>query len=274
MNNDRFQPVDMRQISRSELLALIAQGKTPVPDSVTLDDRTSYECPHCRDTGRVTVTEERGGVEYEVSARCKYCWEKREYTRLLNASGMGEAFRDKTFERFRVWNKEAAMARATAMRYALEFTDVEHSDANSLALLGTVGAGKTMLGCCVLNDLLNRNIGVRYTKYGDMMQRLKQNVMDEEAYNRHLGNYTNARVLFIDDLFKDTRTQADLNHLYRVIDGRYFTRRPMIITSELTIDQLTDIDTAIGSRIAERCSSYAFTFLAGREGNYRLRGLI
>lgn len=274
MDNDRFQPVDMRRISHSELLAMIAQGKTPVPNSATLDGQTSYDCPHCRDTGRVTVIERHHGVDCEVSYRCKYCWEKREYMRLLRASGMGDAFSDKVFDNFKPWNREAAMARATAMRYAIEFDTIEHSDANSLALLGTVGAGKTMLGCCVLNELLSRNIGVRYTKYGEMMQKLKQNAMDEEAYNRHLGNYVNARVLFIDDLFKDSRTQADLNHLYKVIDGRYFARRPMIITSEMTIDQLADIDLAIGSRIAERCSNYAFTFLSGREGNYRLRGLI
>lgn len=275
MDNSRFWPVDMRQISRSELLALIAQGKTPIPaNCATSDDRILYDCPHCKDTGRVTAIEKRGSLEYEVSVRCKYCGERREYERLLKASGMGDAFADKVFDNYRVWNKETAMARATAMRYAMEFEAVEKSDQNSLALLGTVGAGKTMLGCCVLNDLLIRNIGVRYTKYGDMMQKLKQNVMDEVTYNRLLGNYVNARVLFIDDLFKDTRTQADLNHLYKVIDGRYFTRRPMIVTSELTIDQLSDIDLAIGSRIAERCSRYAFTFLAGREGNYRLRGLI
>lgn len=275
MDNSRYQPVDMRQISRSELLALIAQGRTPVPANCdTSADQTSYDCPYCKDTGRVTVTETRHGYEYEVSCRCGHCWEKREYTRLLKASGMGEAFKDKVFDNFRVWNKESAIARATAMRYAVEFETIEHSDVNSLALLGTVGAGKTMLGCCVLNELLARNIGVRYTKYGDMMQRLKQNVMDEDAYNRHLSNYTNARVLFIDDLFKDSRTQADLNHLYKVIDGRYFARRPMIITSELTVEQLADIDLAIGSRIAERCQNYAFTFFAGREGNYRLRGLL
>ena len=66
MDNDRFQPVDMRRISHSELLAMIAQGKTPVPNSATLDGQTSYDCPHCRDTGRVTVIERHHGVDCDV----------------------------------------------------------------------------------------------------------------------------------------------------------------------------------------------------------------
>lgn len=266
--------IELSRVSKDELLDLIKEGIIPMASSATSAVPISYECEHCKDTGRVSVIEEHYGMECSMSVRCKYCYERREYKRLLASSGMGEAFIDKTFDNFKSWNKEAALARATAMRYAIEFEEVEHTAQNSLALLGTVGAGKTMLGCCVLNDLLGRNIGVRYVPYEEMVRNLKQSAMDEEEYNRHLGNYVCSRVLFIDDLFKGSCTAADLKHVYNVINGRYLAKRPMIITSELTIEQLLDIDYAIGSRIAERCAKYAFTFMDGAEGNYRLRGLL
>lgn len=247
-----------------------------MPSSASLVAQTSskYECEHCKDTGRVTVIEQHHGIDCPVSYRCKYCWERREYRRMLAASGMGDAFNLLTFENFKSWNKEAALARATAMRYAIEFEDVEHTKQNSLALLGTVGAGKTMLGCCVLNDLLGRNIGVKYVPYGEMVTTLKQNAMDEAKYWQLAGSYINARVLFIDDLFKGSYTEADLKHLYTVINSRYLAKRPIVVTSELTIKQMCDIDLAIGSRIAEVCSKHAFTFFSGLEGNYRLRGMV
>ena len=254
--------VDFGAITKAELLELVRQGKTPVPQNMPASTNGSaYECPDCQDTGYIWG--------HNVARKCK-CWERREYRRLMEASGIGEAFRGVGFEGYEPWNSEAAKARETAMGYVRDFPAIERTRHNSLALIGTVGAGKTMLGICVLNALMAQGVGVLYVPYREMVNTLKQNAMDEAAYYLRLGRYANARVLFVDDLFKG-RTEADTKYVYDVVNERYLKNRPMIVTSELSSGQMCGIDEAVGSRIVEMCREHAFHFQLGIKGNYRMR---
>jgi DNA replication protein DnaC len=78
-------------------------------------------------------------------------------------------------------------------------------------------------------------------------------------------------MLLIDDLFKGRITESDVNIVYEIVDYRYFKNLPVIITTEKTIDQLIDIDEAIGSRLYEMSKNYLIT-LEGKKLNYRLHG--
>ena len=99
--------------------------------------------------------------------------------------------------------------------------------------------------------------------------RLKANV-NESVYGDMIKNLTEIPVLYIDDFFKGGVTQGDINLAFELINDRYNSRKATIISSEKTINDLLNIDEAIGSRIVERSGEFITNIT--RKENYRLGG--
>ena len=213
------------------------------------------------------------------SARPCKCREAKQYRRILQASGISEAFLKKTFKNFIPKHQSTAAAKQMAIDYVKEFDKISNTEENSIAFLGQVGSGKTHLSIAIANELMKRGIGVRYMQYREDIMKIKQSAVDEIAYTREINKYKNATVLLIDDLYKgavyknrmgyEAVNEADLRAMFEIINYRYLKKAPMIISSEYTVDQLLDFDEAIGSRIIERCKGHIIE-LHGMELNYRL----
>ena len=103
-----------------------------------------------------------------------------------------------------------------------------------------------------------------------MMMGLKQSVMDEENFMREMDKYLNPSVLFIDDFLKGKTTPADLNYIYRIINSRYLKNKPLIISTEKTVDEILSWDEAVGSRIVEMAGENIVVF-DRNSSNYRLK---
>ena len=72
-------------------------------------------------------------------------------------------------------------------------------------------------------------------------------------------------------MFKGKITDSDVNIMFELINHRYFNNLPMIISSELSVLRLMDIDEALGSRLIEM-SKDRVVELRGKELNYRVYG--
>lgn len=138
------------------------------------------------------------------------------------------------------------------------------------ALCGQSGCGKTHLCTAICRELLLAGKNVRYMLWRDEIVRIKQG---GEEQQRILEDFKNVQVLYIDDLFKsgDARpTAADINYAFEILNYRYNCPELItILSSELTEDELLDVDEAVGGRIYERAR--AFTIGRSREKNYRIR---
>lgn len=83
-------------------------------------------------------------------------------------------------------------------------------------------------------------------------------------------------VLFIDDLFKgrDFPTNFQIEQMFAVVNYRYINHKPIMISSEKTVDELCDIDEALGTRIFEMSKDYTVVIKGNRKKlNHRLVGL-
>ncbi len=86
-------------------------------------------------------------------------------------------------------------------------------------------------------------------------------------------------MLFIDDLFKPVNgkpraTDWQLEQMYSVLNYRYLNHKPILLSSELTIETLVRVDEALGTRIYEMCSDYLVIIKgATYELNHRLEGV-
>ena len=224
----------------------------------------SYECNKCRDMMFV--------IQEDGSAKPCECRAVRIAKEKLKASGVSEEFRKMRFENFDYSkSKETMLAYSTAKSYSKKFEELRVARKNSIMFCGQVGSGKTHLAMSIANILLDNGVGVIYMPYRSSITNLKQSILDDENYQKEINIYKNAQVLMIDDLFKGKITESDINIIYEVLDYRYFKNLPVIITSEKTIDELIEIDEAIGSRLYEMSKNYIATMI-GENLNYRIYG--
>jgi DNA replication protein DnaC len=242
-------------------------------DSKTSSNEHNYECELCKDTEWII------NKETDTAKPCN-CRPVKRYKKLLENSGIAEAFLEKTFENFITKNKDLKLMYDTAKNYVDNFDEVTLTKNNGLALLGQVGSGKTHLTIAVANKLMARNIGVKYMQYREDIPRIKQVVTSEIDYNREISKYKTAPVLLIDDLYKSSigkgqygeyLNDADKRVVFEIVNYRYFKGLPIIISSECSATQLIDLDEGIGSRLIEMCKTHIVE-IKGKDNNYRLRG--
>lgn len=234
-----------------------------------------YKCSICKDTGLVETS-------LNTFKRCQ-CYEKEKINNLWKKYGVNPSEIKKLNDYIPV-DQLQQQAKEKAVKYITEFEDFAGSRENSFGLFGQAGAGKTHIINSIGAALIERGIGTVYMPYVEAMRELKANVMDDENYNKLLSRYQLCKVLIIDDLFKDkfkngalmdraTITEADMKHIYPIINYRYINYLPTLISTEATPMILTTLDEALAGRIIEPCGSNMVIF-QGQQYNYRMKKFI
>lgn len=226
----------------------------------------SEVCEFCEGKGYIIKKEE--GLQ-DLIITCK-CQEVDKAKKLWNASGINPEQSKQTFGTFIPQTKITEQAKDTAIQYYKDFSSIRDDRQNSIALLGQVGSGKTHLSVAIAVNFLSKGIPVVYMPYRDIITQIKQNMLDEEYYQKMLSKYKTAKVLLIDDLFKGKITDSDINIMFEIINHRYLNNLPIIVSSEYTAERILDFDEAVGSRIIQMCKDYTVE-LRGKENNYRLK---
>lgn len=212
-------------------------------------------------------------VSTNTAAPCK-CQSIERSQRMLDKCGISEAFRKMTFNNYKPKNDIQKNALRRAGDYADKFDTYRKDRNNSIAFLEQVGAGKTHLGIAIANELMAKGINIVYMPFKEATTYLKQVKTDEFKYQIEIHKYKDAEVLILDDLFKlsernDKTSEADIDLMYEIINYRYMNAKPMIVSSEKSVDELVEIDQATGSRIVEMCRGRIIIF-KGIELNDRL----
>lgn len=176
-----------------------------------------------------------------------------------------------TFANFEVWNRASETAKDTATAYCTDFDEIRNSRRNSILLCGQVGSGKTHLSVAIGLNLLKQKIKVVYMPYRDVITKIKQNMLDQEYYVKTLSKYQLCEVLLIDDLFKGKINESDINIIFEIINYRYLNFKPIIVSSEFSIERLLNFDEAVGSRIYEMSKDYVVEIEKDMRNNFRLK---
>jgi len=141
------------------------------------------------------------------------------------------------------WTFDKDNGKNPIMWVARDYVD-KWSDALSgntgLVLWGDVGTGKTFFAACIANALVEQNVSVKMTSFSTILNDL----FTESDKNKYLNRLNDHSLLIIDDLGIERGTEYALEQVYNVIDTRYKSGKPLIITTNLTLDELkfpTDI---------------------------------
>lgn len=161
-----------------------------------------------------------------------------------------------TDRRFHEWRFDRDNGKNPKMSYAYEYVErwPEMKEKNiGLLITGPVGTGKSFLAGCIANALLEQEIPVMMTNFPRIFNELTNYGADKKRIIDALAGYP---LLILDDLGIERNSEFALEQVYSVIDRRYCCRKPLIVTTNLTTEEMEHADLEhqrIYSRIFEMC---------------------
>lgn len=138
-----------------------------------------------------------------------------------------------------------------AKRYVSHFEELR---GKGLLLYGTVGTGKTFISACIANALIEHGHPCLVTNFARLTNTLSGMFEGKQEYLDSLDRFD---LLVIDDLASERDTEYMGEIVQNIIDARYRAGKALIVTTNLTSDQLkhpADIrKERIYSRLFEMC---------------------
>lgn len=124
----------------------------------------------------------------------------------------------------------------------------------SVIFTGGVGCGKTYAAACIANALLDRGVPVLMSTTSKLID--KGTGYDQECdVISTVGQYD---LLILDDFGAERATEYSMQKLFEIVDERIKSKKPMIITTNLTEDQLRNPQDLTRHRIYSRVLGACF----------------
>lgn len=137
--------------------------------------------------------------------------------------------------------------------YVRRFSEFKKAG-KGLILFGGVGTGKTFLASCIANELIDNGVPCLVTNFARIINTIQGMYEGKQKYLDSLNEFD---LLVIDDIGIERNTEYVNELVYNIIDARYRSGKPMIITTNLKYSDLYHTeDTSkarIYSRIIEMC---------------------
>lgn len=136
------------------------------------------------------------------------------------------------------WTFDNDNGRNPQMRLAhlyVEHWDEMRAASRGYLLWGNVGTGKTYLAGCIANALMEQGVSVRMTNFAAILNDLTGTLNGRNAYIEKLCGFP---LLILDDFGMERGTEYGLEQVYNVIDSRCRSRKPLIVTTNLTLSEL------------------------------------
>lgn len=154
------------------------------------------------------------------------------------------AYRGLTFEKD---DRREPKLSDTCRRYVEQWPEMKHDNIGML-FYGTVGTGKSFYACAVANALLERCVSAAVTNFPRLLN-LLQSSRERQTCIDHLQRY---QLLVIDDLGVERDSPYAAEQVFNVIDARARSGLPLIVTTNLTMDELKDPPSMQYARIYDR----------------------
>jgi DNA replication protein DnaC len=183
-------------------------------------------------------------MEKEKAAR-----EREEFNRrmiVLQKDGITDpAYLRYTFDNDDMRNPEVSQV----CRKYVENWDDMMKDNIGILFYGGVGTGKSFLACCIANALLEKLVTVSVTNFPRILNRLQGFDEERQAFIDKLQRY---KLLVIDDLGVERDTSYSVEQVFNVVDTRSRSGMPLIVTTNLSMEDLKNPPSLAHSRIYDR----------------------
>ena len=138
-----------------------------------------------------------------------------------------------------------------ARRYVEQWEQIKDGN-HGMILWGSVGTGKSYLAGCIANALMEKEVAVCMTNFATILNDLAASFEGRNEYISRLCSYP---LLILDDFGMERGTEYGLEQVYSVIDSRYRSSKPLIATTNLTLEELQHPQDTPHARIYDRLTS-------------------
>lgn len=181
-------------------------------------DRHPAECRCRQATREKQEKEERARLHYEKVQRLKL-----------------QGFTDWAMQHWTFANDHGQnLQMQLAQRYVAHWPEMREKNVG-LLLWGGVGTGKSFMAGCIANALMEQEVAVCMTNFARIMNELNNAFSGRNEVVDRLCGYP---LLVIDDFGMERGTEYALEQIYNIIDSRYRSRKPLIVTTNLTLTEL------------------------------------
>ena len=150
------------------------------------------------------------------------------------------------------WTFENDNGRSPQMHHAHRYVEqwqTMRSENLGLLLWGSVGTGKSFLAGCIANALMEQEVPVRMTNFARILNDLNNSFSGRNEVVDKLCRYP---LLIIDDFGMERGTEYALEQIYNIVDSRYLSRKLLIVTTNLTLDEIRHPQDTAHARIYDR----------------------
>lgn len=229
--------LDNEELQRQRLSYLKVYG---YPENY---DLPAYECALCEDTGY---------IDREMCGCMKQALNRQAMIR----AGLAGLFQNQRFDSFQLKYYEFDQGLYRRMQgyknYAMKYAEQFSADTyESLLLCGNTGLGKTHLSTAIAGRVIERGFDVVYESAPNLLA-----AFEAERFGRSYngvspdtGRFFTCDLLVIDDLGAEMTNSFTVGCLYNLINTRLVGRKPMIVSTNLSGDELRS---RYNDRIASR----------------------
>lgn len=227
-----------------------------------LDDKGLLRCSKCHEQLETIIKDEyttklpKGYLKVNCVCKCiKEEEEKRKHISIVHELKK-MAFKDPeyaemTFEKDKYPN---LMASKFAREYVKKWDEMLEENIGIL-FQGDCGVGKTFYSTCIANALLEKEITVYETNLPDLIYDITKNFGENRV--EILTKVSKVSLLIIDDIGIERSTGFNLEKYFEIIDTRYKSKKPLILSTNLTDEELHTTDQKY-KRIYNRILSMTF----------------
>lgn len=216
-------------------LLYCSKCKTPVQCRVKIGSATHIVSCICQCRKKEQEAAERRVAEME----------RRNRIHSLKVNGIQE----KALYNWTFANAEDNPSIQMARRYVANWSEAKQNNLG-LLLWGDVGTGKSYVAACIANALLESGVPVLMTNFSKILNQMG-GMYSQERY-QYIASFSSFDLLIIDDLGIERSTEYALEQVYAVVDERYKSNKPLIVTTNLTINQIRNAEDVAHARIYSR----------------------
>lgn len=224
-------------------------------------------CGKCHTPKQTYVDLGRG--EIKVGCMCKCASEKweedkkhrqkeeqKKYIQNLRVNGL----QDLTLQRCTFETSAPHPKLNTCERYTRKWQEILSKNIG-LLLWGDTGTGKTHAAACIANALINNGVPVLMTSLPRLLSSMPGGFSDEQG--EYLDSLSAYKFLILDDFGAERQSEYSLEQVYSVMNARCNSKLPLIITTNLSLNDFKnpkDIKyKQIYERIIEMCVPLHFS---------------
>lgn len=138
------------------------------------------------------------------------------------------------------------------MRYVENWQKMKEENMGIL-FYGGIGTGKTFLACCIANALLQKLVTVSVTNFPRILNTLQSYEYEKENERQKIiDKLQYYSLVVIDDLGVERNTPYSIEQIFNIIDTRGRAKKPLIITTNLSMNELKNPNSLEYKRIYDR----------------------